>query len=215
MNRTLRYPTLADAALPRPSSRTTALVKDVLLVAAGTTLVSLCAQVRIPWHPVPFTGQTFAVLLVGGLLGLLRATAALALYFVIGALGAGVFQDSTGGWDVISGPTGGYIIGFILAAALVGYFAERGADRRLVPMIGVLLLGNAVIYVPGVAWLAHWTPPGATHDLGWSAAYDSGLTPFLLGDLIKLAAAAALLPAGWALLQHFRPREEGPKAGLV
>jgi biotin transport system substrate-specific component len=206
MHRALAPRTLADQLLPRPSARVLGLVTDAVLVGAGTALVALCAQVTIPWHPVPFTGQTFAALLVGGLLGMSRGALALGLYFLVGALGAGVFQDGTGGWDMIAGPTGGYILGFILAAGLVGLFAERGADRRVVTMLGALLAGNVAIYLVALPWLANWTPPGADHELGWRAAYESGLEPFVLGDLAKVAAAAVLLPGGWALVRWLRGR---------
>ncbi len=215
----VRYGTIVDRVVPRGQGRSGTLVRDIILVLAGTGLVSLLAQVSIPWHPVPFTGQTLAVLLVGGILGALRGALALAVYFAIGALGAPVFSDQSGGWDIITGATGGYIIGFILAAALVGWLCERGADRRVVPMIGVLLLGNVIIYAIGVPWLANWSPAGDGVAFGWGQAYEFGVQPFILGDLIKLAIAAALLPAGWALLQRSgagRDREpDGPPAGLL
>ncbi len=215
----VRYGTIADRVVPRAEGRSSALVRDLILVLCGTGLVAGLAQVSIPWHPVPFTGQTLAVLLVGGLLGALRGTLALALYFVIGALGAPIFTDQSGGWDIITGATGGYIIGFILAAAVVGWLAERGADRRVVPMMGVLLLGNVLIYAIGVPWLARWQPAGDGVAFGWSQAYEFGVQPFILGDLLKLAVAAALLPGGWALLQKTgigrRNEGDGPKAGLL
>lgn len=215
----VRFGTIADRVVPRGDSRANTLVRDIILVLAGTGLVSVLAQVSIPWYPVPFTGQTLAVLLVGGLLGALRGALSMALYFVIGALGAPVFSEQSGGWDIITGATGGYIIGFILAAAAIGWLAERGADRRVVPMLGVLLLGNVLIYAVGVPWLANWEPAGDGVAFGWSQAYEFGVQPFVLGDLLKLAIVAAILPAGWALLQRTgfgRDREDdGPKAGLL
>ena len=214
-----RFGTIADRLVPRSESRAATLTWDLVLVLAGTALVSLLAQVSIPWYPVPFTGQTLAVLLVGGVLGSRKGALALFLYFIIGALGAPIFSDQSSGWEIISGATGGYIIGFILAAAVVGWLAERGADRRVVPMIGVLLLGSVLIYAIGVPWLANWAPAGDGVKFGWSQAYEFGVQPFILGDLIKLAVAASLLPAGWALLQRTgfgrRNKEDGPKAGLL
>jgi len=137
--------------------------------------------------------------------GLLGALAGV----LIGALGAGVFQDGRGGWEMVTGATGGYLVGFVLAAGLVGLLAERGADRRVATMLGALVLGNVVIYAVALPWLAGWTPPGADAELGWRAAYESGLEPFVLGDLAKIAAAAVLLPGGWALVRRFRGRRDG------
>ncbi|MSO43851.1 MAG: biotin transporter BioY [Thermoleophilia bacterium] len=210
---------MVDRVVPQGGTKINAMVRDIVLVLAGTGVVAGLAQISIPWHPVPFTGQTLAVLLVGGLLGALRGALALAAYFVIGALGAPIFSDQLGGWDIITGATGGYIIGFILAAALVGWMAERGADRRVVSTIGVLLMGNVLIYAIGLPWLANWSPAGDGVKFGWSQAYEYGLQPFVLGDLIKLAIVAAVLPAGWALLQKTglgRDRkDDGPTAGLL
>lgn len=214
-----RYGTIIDRVVPTGRTRSSTLVRDIILVLSGTALVSLLAQISIPWHPVPFTGQTLAVLLVGGMLGAMRGALALVAYFLIGALGAPIFSDQSGGWDIISGATGGYIIGFILAAGIVGWLCERGADRRVVPMIGALLLGNVLIYAIGVPWLANWSPAGDGIEFGWSQAYEFGVQPFILGDLLKLAIVAAVLPAGWALLQRTgfgRDRKpDGPPAGIL
>jgi biotin transport system substrate-specific component len=215
MQPTVRYGTLADALVPRVDDRAAELVRDAVLVVAGVVLVGLLAQITVPWHPVPLTGQTFGVLLVGGVLGLWRAVASLSLYFAVGLVGLPVFQDGNNGWDYVQGPTGGYIVGFIIAAGIVGYMAERGLDRRVVPMIGAMLLGTVVIYALGAAWLAYWTPPGADEVFGWSGAYESGVQPFLLGDLVKLGAAAALLPCGWALVQRLGIGPKQPPAGLM
>lgn len=202
MQGTLRYgDTLADAVLPGGDDRTTAIVRDVGLIVAAVVLISVAAQVAIPWYPVPLTGQTFAVLLSGGLLGMWRATTAMSIYFLVGVAGAPVFSDQDSGWSVITGPTGGYIIGFIVAAALVGFLAEKGADRNIVSMIGALLLGEAIIFGLGAWWLAEQALPSQAGELvrfGWSAAYESGVEPFILGDLVKLTIAAAILPLGWA-----------------
>jgi biotin transport system substrate-specific component len=215
----VRYGAIVDRVVPRGQTRASTLVRDILLILAGTAVVSLLAQVSIPWYPVPFTGQTLAVLLVGGMLGALRGALSLAVYFAIGALGAPIFSEQAGGWDIITGATGGYIIGFILAAGAVGWLCERGADRRVVSMIGVLLLGNVLIYAIGVPWLANWSPAGDGVTLGWSQAYELGVQPFILGDLLKLAIVAAILPAGWALLQRTgfgKDREQdGPPAGIL
>jgi biotin transport system substrate-specific component len=214
-----RYGTIIDRVIPHSASRSNELVRDLVLVVCGGALVAGLAQISIPWYPVPFTGQTLGVLLVGGVLGSKKGALALALYFIVGALGAPIFTDQSGGWDIISGATGGYIIGFIVAAAAVGWLAERGADRRVMSMIGALLLGNILIYAFGVPWLATWDPAGDGVAFGWAQAYKTGVQPFILGDLVKLAFAASLLPAGWALLQKTgvgkKNEEDGPKAGLL
>ncbi len=214
-----RYGTIADRLMPHSQERSNVILGNIALVLGGTALVAGLAQISIPWYPVPFTGQTLGVLLVGGVLGSRRGALAMLLYFIIGALGAPIFSDQSSGWDVISGATGGYIIGFIVAAAVVGWLAERGADRRVMAMVGVLLLGNIIIYAVGVPWLASWDPAGNGVAFGWTEAYKTGVQPFILGDLVKLAFAAALLPAGWALLQKTgigsKNEADGPKAGLL
>lgn len=200
--------TLVDAILPRPSDRTLALTRDAVLVGTGVVLMTLLAQVNIPWHPVPLTGGTFGALLIGGLLGMRRGALSLGLYVLVGILGLGVFSEWNGGWDYFTGATGGYLIGYVLAAAFVGFCVDRGLDRQLMSMIGVLLIGNALIYLVGVPWLAAWTPPTATDPLGWTAAYESGIQPFIPGDIVKLFFAACLLPGGWALLRFIGARKE-------
>jgi biotin transporter BioY len=217
MQAAVRYGTLVDALGPRVSSRAAAVARNVVLVAAGTGLVSACAQITIPWEPVPLTGQTFGVLLVGGLLGFWRAFSALALYWAVGALGAPVFSDAAGGWSAITSPSGGYIIGFILAAAVAGYLCERGGDRTVLRMIGVLFLGNVLIYAVGVPWLAGSNIGADGADFGWSNAWTFGVAPFIAGDLVKLFAVAGLLPTGWALARKagLRGSDTGPTPGVA
>lgn len=196
MQGVLRYgDTLADV-LPGGNDRTTALVRDVVLIIAAVALTAAAAQVTIPWYPVPFTGQTFAVLLSAGVLGMWRATTAMILYMLVGILGAPVFAEQASGWSVMTGPTAGYIIGFIIAAAVVGFLAEKGADRNWISMIGALLLGEVIIFAIGAWWLAEQDFGGVR--FGWSNAYDTGVQPFILGDLLKLGIAASILPLAWA-----------------
>lgn len=178
-----------------------ALAMDVALIAAGAGLMTLASQVSIPWYPVPLTGGTFGALLIGGLFGLRRAFLALALYLGIGVAGLGVFADWSGGWDYVTGSTGGYLVGYLVCAVIVGWFADRGASKNLMTMVGVMLIANAAIYAFGASWLARWTPPGADEALGWSSAYELGIEPFVPGDIVKLFFAACLLPGGWALLR--------------
>ena len=180
--------TLREAVIGRePIART------VAAVLAGAALIAGCAQISIPlgFTPVPLTGQTFAVLLVGTSLGALAGTASTLLYVAAGAVGAPIYADHAHGWHVIHSATGGYLVGFIAAAALTGTLAERRWDRQFSSGLGAMLTGNLVIYVFGVTWLAH--------DLHVSAAkaLELGLYPFVPGDLIKLYLAAALLPAAW------------------
>src|ERR687895_2894090 len=136
--------TLRLAVFPRPG-----ILTDALLVVGGAGFVALAAQVSIelPFTPVPITGQTFAVLLVGASLGALLGLASLGLYLFVGALGAPVYQDGSHGWDVLTGPTGGYIVGFVLAAGLTGYLAQRRWDRRFSFSLAVMLTGDVVIYL--------------------------------------------------------------------
>jgi biotin transport system substrate-specific component len=190
MNSTLA-PTLLTRTLPRLNRR----VRDLLLVVAGSLCVAGMAQVRIPlpFSPVPITGQTFAVLVVGASLGSRRGVASLALYLLLGLLGLPFFAGGTSGLSVLLGPTGGYLIGFIIAAWLVGLLAARGLDRKIPSALLAFLAGEMVIYLFGVAWLSLY--------LGILHAIIAGFLPFLIGDAIKLAAAGFVLPAAWALVK--------------
>jgi biotin transport system substrate-specific component len=187
--------TLRTAFFPRST-----LLTNVLLILGGAILVALCAQVSIsfPFTPVPVTGQTFAVVLVGASLGPLSGALSLALYVLAGIAGAPVYADGTHGWDVIVSATGGYLIGFVLAAALTGLLAARAWDRRFRTATSAMLAGNVVIYLVGLPWLA------------WKLGTDSettlelGLYPFVIGDLLKLYLAAALLPAAWKIVDSRR-----------
>jgi biotin transport system substrate-specific component len=176
------------------------LLADVLLVAGGAGFVALAAQVSIalPFTPVPMTGQTFAVVLVGAGLGAVLGLASLGLYLFVGALGAPVYADGDHGWDVLTGPTGGYIVGFVLAAGLTGYLAQRRWDRKFSSAVAAMLTGNVVIYLVGLPWLAEQI------DAGLEGTLEAGLYPFVVGDLLKLYLAGALLPAAWGLVGRVR-----------
>jgi biotin transport system substrate-specific component len=145
---------------------------------------------------VPLTGQTFAVLLVGMALGSRRGALALVAYLAEGAAGLPVFAEMKSGLVVLFGPTGGYLFGFVAAAWLVGWLAERGWDRSLLKTLAAMVLGNAVIYLLGVSWLTRFVGSLA----GENGALAFGLYPFLLGDAIKAVAAALLLPTAWRFL---------------
>ena len=187
--------TLRVAVLPRAGVGT-----DILLVGGGTALVSLAAQlsIHLGFTPVPLTGQTFAVLLVAAALGTVRGTASLLLYLLIGAAGAPVYAEHKHGWEVFSGATGGYIVGFVVAAALVGYLAERGWDRRFSTAVSVMLTGNVIIYACGLTWLHH------SLGVSWAKALEYGLYPFVPGDIFKLYLAALALPGAWKLVERVK-----------
>ena len=175
-----------------------ALVRNAVLVAAGAGLTGLAAQVSIPIEPispVPVTLQTFAVLLVGAALGPWRGLASMALYLVAGLVGVPWFAGGTHG---AGGASFGYLIGYLLAAAVVGELARRRGDRTPLRTAGTMVVGNLVIYAFGVAWLATMVP-GVTPV----KAVAVGVLPFLIGDAIKIVAAAGVLPGTWALVRRF------------
>jgi len=166
--------------------------KQALLAVLGSLFIAICAQIQIDLPLVPVTLQTFAVLAVGAAFGMRLGAATVALYVLEGTLGLPVFAGFAAGPAILMGPTGGYLIGFILAAALVGWFAERGFDRRVLTMFGVMVLGAAVLYIPGLLWLAKFT--------GYDKVLELGLYPFLWGDLLKAALAAVAFPTAWSFL---------------
>lgn len=166
--------------------------RDLMLILSGAACLALLAQVRIPLQPVPVTGQTFGVLLVGALLGSRRGALSMLSYLSMGAAGLPVFAGLGAGASHFAGPTGGYLVGFVLAAWMVGRLAERGWDRRIHTTSAAMLCGTLVIYLPGIAWLSTF--------VGWGQVLQLGLLPFLLGDLLKVALAALVLPWGWRLL---------------
>ena len=172
-----------------------AIVRDAALILGGAGLTGLAAQVSVhtSLSPVPFTLQTLAVLITGAALGTVRGALSMLLYLAAGVAGAPWFEHHTHGWG---GPSFGYIIGFVIAAAVVGELARRGNDRQVISTIGLMALGSALVYVCGATWLAH--------DLHTSAskAISLGVTPFLLGDAVKAGIAALVLPATWRLVRR-------------
>jgi biotin transport system substrate-specific component len=186
--------TIGDFLVPiRLSERINVRVRHLALILAGTILIALAAQISIPvpGSPVPITGQTFGVLLSAGALGFRRGIAATLLYLVLGIVGLPVFAHGSHGTEIILGATGGYLVGFVLAAAVVGRLAELGWDRNLVGAIGAMLIGSALIYAVGVPWLM------AVAHFDLATALDKGTIPYLIGDAIKLALAAAAFPVAW------------------
>ncbi len=198
-----------NASYARAETLTGALVapldgtRSFALVVAFSLLVALSAQVVIPLPstPVPITGQTFAVLLAGALLGSRLGALAMLAYLVEGALGLPFFRQGNGGLHYLFlSPTAGYLLSYPLAAFITGWLAERGWDRRVPTAAAAMVLGSAVILLCGWAWLARFTSP--------SQAFVAGVAPFLPGDIVKIALASALLPAGWAILRRKASRAD-------
>jgi biotin transport system substrate-specific component len=194
--------TLAQT-LPRPRGRSAGLALDIGLIVLASLLVAVSAQLTIHLRFVPITMQTLAVLLVGATLGSLRGGAAIALYLAEGAAGLPFFAEGKGGVDYLIlrdalHASGGYLWGFLLAALLVGFLAERGWDRNLGSALGAMFLGNVVIFLVGVPWLAD------ALDISVEEALPIGLHPFIIGDTIKLLLAAGALPVAWRLVGRRR-----------
>ena len=169
-----------------------ALIRDIALVVAAAVLTGIAAQISIPlpFTPVPISLQTFTVLLAGAALGPIRGGLSMLLYLGAGVAGASWFSEQQSGWEFASF---GYIIGFVVAAVVVGALARRGTDRTVIGAVWLMALGNLVIYVTGVAWLANWLA------IDLPTALEFGVWPFLIGDALKIALAAGLLPAAWKL----------------
>jgi biotin transport system substrate-specific component len=189
--------TLLNRALPL--SGTSALLRDALIALAATGLLTLSAKVQIPFYPVPMTMQTLVVLLIGASLGGRLGAATLALYLAQGALGLPVFASTPEkglGLAYMAGPTGGYLAGFLAAAMLTGFLAEKGLTRTVLGALGTLTFGMLVIYGLGFAWLSML--------IGSDKAFTFGVLPFVYGDALKIALGAALLPAAWWLVGRLR-----------
>lgn len=177
------------------------LATDLGLVTAGAALTALAAQITIPMWPVPITGQTFAVLLVGTTLGAARGSLSMALYMLLGAVGLPIFTAGKSGLAYIAGPTGGYLIGFVLAAALTGWLAQRQWDRKIFGAFLTFLLGSVAIYAVGLPWLSVALGQlGRPNDV--IATLQAGLFPFIPGDILKAVLAGAMLPITWKLVKR-------------
>jgi biotin transport system substrate-specific component len=189
-------------ALPRPAVLADVLpgarVRDAVLVLSGALLTALFAQISIdvPPSPVPITGQTLAVGLVGATLGMRRGAASLALYMVLG-LFLPFYADGESGWDVVWGASGGYIVGFVLAAGFVGWMAEHGADRNVWLAFLTFVVGQLIIFVPGLIVLK------ISVGESWGWTIHNGFAIFIVGGLVKAAIGAAALPSAWRLVRRF------------
>lgn len=183
-------PTLVDQFITRT------LATDAALVVGAAAVVGIAAQVAVPLWPVPITGQTLAVLLVGSALGAARGSLAMVVYALMGIGGLPVFSDASSGFHVIAGPTGGYIIGFIVSAALVGWVAERAGDRKFLGAILAFGAGTVITFIFGMVWLA------AVLGLNLEQTLQAGLYPFIIGGVVKSLLAAAAIPLVWRALSR-------------
>ena len=195
--------TIADFLVPiRIGERISSRARHIALIVAGALFIYLTSRIVIPLpdSPVPITGQTFGVLLVGGALGFRRGLAAVLLYVLLGVIGLPFFAQGKDGITVLLGVTGGYLVGFAVAGALVGRLAELGWDRHIGGAIGAMVIGNAIIYVVALPWFAFVAHTDAATTIA------KGLTPFIAGDILKLVLAALLFPAAWWVVGR-RPGE--------
>jgi biotin transport system substrate-specific component len=183
-------------SLALPDSGAARLLVQGLIVVAGTLVLTLSAKTKVVLGPVDLSLQTLAILLIAASLGMRMAIATLLLYLAQGAMGFPVFQSTPEkgiGLAYMAGPTGGYLLGFLVMAAIVGYAADRGWDRNVGKLLGAMLAAEVVMMALGFAWLAVL--------IGASGAWTYGVLPFILPDLIKVGLAACLVPAGWAALR--------------
>lgn len=187
---------LRAALFPRAS-----ILANTALTVIGIVFMSLMAQIAIPvpGSPVPITGQTLGVLLVGTTYGAGLGLVTIALYVALGVLGAPVLAQGAHGLSKLTGPTGGYLMGMLIAAYLVGALANRRWDVRLRTSFSQMLLGELVIFIPGLIWLKNYT--GAS----WSWTVSAGLTPFIVGEIIKISLAGLALPSVWSIVRRVRP----------
>lgn len=181
-------------------------VRDAVAIVGFALLTAVAAQISIPlgFTPVPLTGQTFAVLLAGGVLGSRRGGLSMLLYVALGAIGLPFYADGAGGWTAATGATAGYLVGFIVAAIVVGLMAEHGQDRKLSTSIPAFIAGTMIIYAIGAGWLAYDLGLPLTAAAGEPSAISLGVAPFLVGDVFKALLAGAMLPAAWRFLDDAR-----------
>jgi biotin transport system substrate-specific component len=190
--KSVQYKPLIHYLLPLPAR-----FRDAIHVGVGVLFLALLAQVRLELGAVPLTGQTLGVLLLAAAYGWRKGTLTMLVYLAVGASGLPIFAAGAAGLAVLRGTTAGYLFGFVAAALLVGYLAERGWDKTIWRTAMIMVLGNLVIYAFGLGWLRQFAPDWTT-TLAW------GLTPFVVGDVLKLVVAALLLPTAWRFLGRAR-----------
>lgn len=190
------HPTLIGSAWPGAAG---SWLRMAILAIAGTVLLTVSAKIQVPFYPVPMTMQTFAVLVIGMAYGWKLGGATLLLYLAEGAAGLPVFAGTPEkgiGLAYMAGPTGGYLAGFVLAAGIAGRLGEKGWDRSIPMTLAAMVIGTVIIFAPGYVWLAML--------IGSEKAWAFGVMPFLLGEVFKIALAAAVLPGAWKLIARFR-----------
>ena len=194
----INYPSMsAYLFLVEVDSKIQKALRYALLALAGSVLITICTQISLPLFPVPMTLQTFAVFLIGLTYGWRLGGITVSLYLLEGAIGLPVFSGGKGGMIVFMGPTAGYLVGFLLAATACGWFAERGFDRSYFRLFLSLIVGNILIYTPGLFWLGTL--------IGWDKpVLEYGLYPFIGGDLLKIAMAVLLLPTVWKIVHRLK-----------
>ena len=194
----ITYPSLFETlVLDKAENNSQKIFRYGILTLAGSALIALCAQVSVPFYPVPVTMQTFAVILIGLTYGWRLGGITVALYLIEGSIGLPVFAGGKGGMIVMMGPTAGYLYGFFLAAVACGWFTERGFDRSYLKLIVPLLAGNVLLYTSGLIWLGNF--------IGWDKpVLELGLYPFIPGDLMKIALVAVLLPTVWKYVERMK-----------
>ena len=194
----LTYPSLFETlVLDKAENNSQKIFRYGVITLSGSALIALCAQVSVPFYPVPVTMQTFAVILIGLTYGWRLGGITVALYLIEGSIGLPVFAGGKGGMIVMMGPTAGYLYGFFLAAVACGWFTERGFDRSYLKLIVPLLAGNVLLYTSGLIWLGNF--------IGWDKpVLELGLYPFIPGDLMKIALVAVLLPTVWKYVERMK-----------
>mgnify|MGYP001309011857 CR=1 FL=1 len=193
---TYAQPTLLDAVIPAAAN---SWLYKLILVLAGSALLTLSAKIQVPFYPVPMTMQTFAVLVIGMAFGWKLGGLTILAYLAEGALGLPVFAGTPAkgiGLAYMAGPTGGYLVGFLVSALTVGYLAEKGFDRSVISTLLAMLFGTAIIFICGYVWLANL--------IGMEKAFQFGVLPFMWGAVFKIGLAAAVLPLGWKILNRER-----------
>lgn len=199
MNLLTKQPVFIDTILPLPDTKALEVARDVILILSFSVVTAVCAKLKVEVGAVPITMQTFAVLLAGALLGSKRGALSQLTYLLMGLTGIPWFARG-GGISYILSPTFGYLFGFVLAALSVGWLCERGFDRQVKTAMISMFVGNVLLYIPGLLWLAKF--------VGLGKVLSVGLFPFIFGDLLKIIMAGLLLPIGWKLIKRSESKIE-------